>query len=225
MKWSELQPQVRVAILVAGFLFVALLVWSYFAGPMLQSRSDAQAQLAQVEGQLEAAEREVEGVVPPSDAERAAWQGSQDELISRLGPESELPLLLESLTRLAEAQNVEVFVTSGASTGVAAAANNAAAGLARQVFAAGPGSRSVELNVRGYGQYDTISRFISQTGRLGWVVEIASVAMTRSFPEVVADVRLVVFFRADTAGAETAAAGSQQFAPVTRGARGGGGNG
>ena len=225
MRWSELQPQVRAAILVAGFLFVAIVVWSYFVSPMIQGRSATQAQLAQIEAQLEAAEREVEGIVPPSAAEQSAWQGSQDELISRLGPESELPLLLESLTRLADAQNVEVFVTSGSSVRVDAATQAARAGLAQQVFASVPGARSVSLNVRGYGAYDAISRFLSQVGRLGWVVAIDEVSMVREFPEVVADARLIVFFRSDTAGSDTAAAGSRQAAPVTRGARGGGANG
>jgi len=225
MRWHELQPQLRAAILVAGFLFVAIVVWSFFVSPMIQGRAAIQAQLAQTEAQLEAAEREVEGIVPPSAAEQSAWQRSQDELISRLGPESELPLLLESLTRLADAQNVEAFVTSGSAVRVDESVQGGRAGLAQQVFASVPGARSVSLNIRGYGAYDAISRFLSQVGRLGWVVAIDEVAMARSFPEVVADARLIVFFRADTPGAETAAAGSRQAAPVTRGARRGGANG
>ena len=222
MRWSELQPQVRAAILLAAFVFVALLIWSFFVSPMTARRADARTRLTQVETQLEAAEREVESIVPPSEAERAAWQSSLDELISRLGPESELPLLLESMTRLADAQGVEVFLTSGTSVRVdQAAAVAGQAGLAQQVFAGVPGARSVVLNARSYGDYDAISRFLAQVGRLGWVVEIDEVLMERSFPEVVADARMIVFFRADTASSETAAAG-RQAAPSTRGARGGG---
>lgn len=222
MRWSELQPQVRAVILAAGFLFVALLIWNFFVSPMSTRRADAQARLAQIERQLEAAEREAEGIVPPNEAERSSWQSSLDEMISRLGPESELPLLLESLTRLADAQGVEVFLTSGPSVRLDGDPQLAGqGGLARQVFGSVPGARSVVLNARTFGQYDAISRFLAQVGRLGWVIELDEVLMERSFPEVVADARMIVFFRADATGAASASAG-QQAAPSTRGARGGG---
>jgi Tfp pilus assembly protein PilO len=225
MKWSELQPQVRAAIAVAVVVLAVVLIWSWFVSPMRARLASAQTNLTQAESQLETIEREVESVPPPSDAERQAWQESQDEMVSRLGPESELPLLLESLTRLSEAQGVELFITSESSQTLAGGSNaGAQPTLAQRVLASIPDARTVGLECQMYGEYNAIGRFVSQVGRLGWMVEIADLAIERDFPEVSASTRLVVFFRSD-APSTPAAGDGQRPAPVQRGARGGSANG
>ena len=199
MNWSDLQPRARAAILAAAFVVALVLLWSLFVSPMRARAAAARTDLATAESQLEQIEREIESIPPATDAERRAWQGSIDELQSRLGPEAELPLFIESLVRLGDAQQVDVFITSEEATAVGEEAGVPAA--VRRVIGSIPGARFVPLKVRAYGDYAATGRFVSQIGRLGWVTDIAALSMTRNFPEVTTEMRLVVFFRpSDTEG-------------------------
>lgn len=200
MNWNDLQPAVRVAIAVSVFVLVAVLVWVFFVGPMRARQATVRQDLTVAEQQLDQLEQQIESVPPATETERAAWQGSRDELVSRLGPEAELPLLLESLTRVADAQGVEIFVTSGAVTSVNAAApqrgaGSAATGQAERVLSSIPGASYVPLTIRAYGDYESIGRFIAQIGRLGWVTGFTGIVMQRDFPEIATDIGLNVYFR------------------------------
>lgn len=222
MNWSDLQPPVRVAILAGVALVVLIVVWSLFVSPTLARQDTAERDLTTAEQQLEQLERQIESVPPASDTERAAWQSSRDEMMSRLGPESELPLLLESLARLADSQGVEIFITSGPPTAVGSEPSGRRGfaegpSQADQVLGTVPGASYVPLNIRVYGDYEASSRFISQVGRLGWATALTGIVMARDFPEVTSDVGLNVFFRPSGDGSDFGAARGGGVA----GARGG----
>lgn len=195
MNWSDLQPGVRLAILGVGFVLVALLLWVFVVSPLRASEASTRTQLVSAESQLEQLERQIEAIPPATDAERRAWQASADALRGQLGPESELPLFIEAVVRLSESQGLEAYV---------AAADSSAAGgrgadsptQAERVLGEIPGVWRIPLTVTAFGQYDDMGRFVAQLGRLGWVTEIAGVQMQRQFPEVVADIRVLVYFRA-----------------------------
>jgi hypothetical protein len=198
MSWSDLQPQVRAAILGTAVLVVALLLWLWFVQPMRARESGAASDIEAAESQLDQMEREIESIPQAAPAERAAWQSSNDELLSRLGPESELTLLIESLVRLGEAEGVELFITSETSTLVAGVGDTPSDSA--RVIGAVPGASYVPLNCRVFGSFVATSRFVAQVGRLGWVAEVAGLEMQRAFPEVVTDLRLLVYFRPSGAG-------------------------
>lgn len=222
MNWSELSPQARAAVLVAAFLIVVLIGWTLVLSPLRARAASIDRDVTTAEQQLEQAEREVESVPPASEAERASWQASSDELLARLAPESELPLVLESLTRMAEAQGVEIYITSEAAQSISGGAGLTGSSQSEQVLAAVPGARYVPLSCRIYGDYAATSRFLAQVGRLGWVTALAGVAMERQFPELVTDARVIVFFRPESIGAGTAAdSGSPGIAPGRAGQGGG----
>ena len=205
MSWSDLQPQVRAAILGAAFILLLVFVWVWFVTPMRAGEAAARQDIVTAEAQLEQMEREIEGIAPATDGERAAWQSSQDALMSRLGPESEVPLLLESIVRLAESQGVDVFITSGASAAVGLTQQGRGAPApspGQQTLATIPGAAYLTLSVKIFGDYESTSRFISQLGRLGWVTDISGITLTRSFPEVATAVGLVVFFRPSDNGSD-----------------------
>ena len=218
MSWSELDPRIRAAIALVAFLFLALLLWRFWVQPQRAGAAASAQQLEGVEAQLAGLTQQVSSVPPPTDAERAAWRATEDELYTRLGPQSELPLMIESLVRLADAQEIELFITTEDAAPVAA--NNAArqrlggpagAGTSSQterVLAAVAGSGYLPLNCRIYGDFASTSRFLSQISRLGWVIEIASITMERSFPEVVSDVELRVFFRPSARSVDPGATGA-----------------
>lgn len=196
MSWSDLQPQVRAAILGVTVLFVALLLWQWFVQPMRARESTASTNIEAAESQLDQMEREIEGIPLATPAERAAWQSTNDELLNRLGPESELTLMIESLVRLGEAEGVELFITSEATAPVTdGAGNDGAPAESARVIGAVPGASYVPLNCRLFGDFAAMSRFVIQVGRLGWVAEVAGLQMQRAFPEVVTDLRLLVYFR------------------------------
>lgn len=208
MRWSELTPQGRAAILAVVFVVIVFIAWTQVLSPLRTRAADVERDVTTAEQQLEQMEREIENVPPASEAERASWQESADELLARLAPESELPLLLESMMRLAESQGVEIFVTSESAATVGVAGGGVGASQSEQVLAAVPGARYVPLNCRIYGDYAATGRFLAQVGRLGWVTAFAGVSMERQFPELATDARVIVFFRPDATsqngnGAET----------------------
>ncbi len=221
MSWSDLQPQVRAAILGMAVLLLVILLWVWFVQPMRARESSATRDIEAAESQLDQMEREIESMPPAAPAERAAWQSSSDELLSRLGPESELTLMIESLVRLGEAEGVELFITSENAAPVAGAGGPLAESA--RVIGAVPGARYVPLNCRLFGDFVVTSRFIAQVGRLGWVAEVAELEMQRAFPEVVTDLRLLVYFRP----AATSASSGDGASSRSRGSVGaqGGGNG
>ncbi len=143
MSWSGLQPPVRAGIAVGVFLVIAVLVWAFFVSPMRAREATALADIASAESQLEALDREIESIPPATDAERSVWQGSLDDLMSGLGPESELPLFIESLVRLGDSQGVEVFLTSGGATAVTGdpRAGGGAPAEVQRVLGGVPGAR------------------------------------------------------------------------------------
>ena len=222
MNWSDLQPEVRAAILGMAVLFAAIVLWMWFVQPMRAREASASNEIEAAESQLDQMEREIGSIPPAAPAERAAWQGSSDELLSRLGPESELTLLIESLVRLGEAEGVELFITSENVAPVAGAGGAAGAPAdSARVIGAVPGASYVPLNCRLFGDFVATSRFVAQVGRLGWVAEIAGLDMQRAFPEVVTDLRLLVYFRPsanDASSGNGAPGGSRQSV----GAQGGG---
>ena len=201
MNWSQLSAGVRTAIAAVGCLLVLGLMWAFLVQPARARNVLAGREVATAEAQLESMDREIAAGSPVDDRERSSWQATQQELLVRLGPESELPLLIESLVRLAEAQGVDLFITSEGAQLVAAAAeaNQRRAqqppSRSERVLAGIPGSGFVPLNCRIFGDYVPTSRFLSQLGRLGWVMEISSLKMLRSFPEVATDLQLLVFYR------------------------------
>lgn len=201
MSWSDLQPQVRAAILGTAVLFVAVLLWLWFVQPMRARELAATNDIEAAESQLDQMERQIESIPQAAPAERAAWQSSNDELLSRLGPESELPLLIESLVRLGEAEGVELFITSENATPVAGV--GATPSESSRVIGAVPGASFVPLNCRVFGDFVATSRFVAQVGRLGWVAEVEGLDMQRFFPELVTDLRLLVYFRPSAAGASS----------------------
>lgn len=229
MKGSDLQPQARAAIAAGVFVVLVVIAWIWFVGPTLAERATVRADFVTAESQLEQMEREIENIPQESESERAEWQRSRDELVSKLGPESELPLLIESLIRLAEAQGVEIFLSSESTVAVTARpVNGVAPSRLQSVIVTVPGSSMVPLECRLFGDYAAISRFISQTGRLGWVTEIAALSLERSFPEVVGQVRLNVYFRPserDPGNGAGALGASSARSAGQLGARGGRGNG
>ena len=141
------------------------------------------------------------GGAASEQAEVTAWQNSRDALLGQLGPEAELPLFIEALVRLSEAQRIDAFVNTagGAAVGTAGSRGQMPS-QAEQVIGAISGTRRVALTVSAFGDYAAISRFVAQIGRLGWVTELGGVEMQRQFPEVMALVNVVVYFRADSAG-------------------------
>lgn len=194
MTWSDLHPNARVAILAAGFLLLILLLWSFVVAPLRAAEADTRTRITSAEAQLEQMERRIEAVPPASAEEQRAWQSSSDALLGQLGPESEMPLFIEALVRLAEAQGVDAFLTADG-----ASASEPSGNATEQVLGAVPGTRRIELSVQAYGDHAGISRFLSQIGRLGWVTEIAGADLARSFPEVSARIVVRVYFRADSA--------------------------
>ncbi len=226
MNWSDLQPGVRVAIMTLAFVVVAVLVWVFVVAPLRASEANTSSQIASAESQLEQLERQIEAVPPASDAELTAWQSSRDALLGQLGPESELPLFVEALVRLSEAQGVDAFVETTDVTSVGAASGQGQLpSQVEQVIGAIRGARRVSLRVDAFGDYGAISRFVAQIGRLGWVTELGAVEMQRAFPEVAAQIGVVVYFRA--AGANGPDGGAQQrpAAGQPMGAQGGGSHG
>ncbi len=219
MSWSDLQPEVRAAILGMAVLFTALLLWLWFVQPMRAREASAAAEIGAAESQLDQMEREIESIPQAAPAERAAWQSSVDELLSRLGPESELTLLIESLVRLAEAEGVELFITSESASLVVAASDTPPESA--RVIGAVPGASLVPLNCRLFGDFVATSRFIAQVGRLGWVAEVAGLDMQRVFPEVVTDLRLLVYFRPSASDASSGN-GAPSRSRQSVGAQGGG---
>lgn len=210
MSWSELQPPVRAAIAAAAAVLVLVLVWVWFVSPMLDRRATVTADNATAQSQLEQFEREIESIPPAGDAERAAWRSSSDELLSRLGPESEVPFFLESLARLAESQSVDIFVTSGGAELVASGQGgrpSAPPSRSQIVLSSIAGVRVLPLDVSAFGEYEPTSRFIAQIGRLGWVTEITAVNMGRDFPEVATSIALNVYFRPSEAAGLAGAPG------------------
>jgi len=226
MNWSDLQPGVRVAIMAVGCLVIAMLVWIFLVAPLRASEADAGTQIAAAESQLEQMERQIEAVPPETQAELSAWQNSRDALFGQLGPESELPLFVEALVRLSEAQGIDAFVAAADAAMVGA--NDPQAQLpsqTEQVIGAIPGARRVSLRVEAFGDYGAISRFVAQIGRLGWVTELASVEIQREFPEVAALIDVVVYFRAEGAGSPEGAGQQRPGAGQPMGAQGGGSHG
>jgi Tfp pilus assembly protein PilO len=212
MTWSDLQPGVRAAILVATFVVVLLLVWSFVLAPLWARQASLASQLAAAEGQLTQMERQIEAVPPATQQELADWQTSGDALFSQLGPESELPLFIEALVRLSESQGVDAFVSAADASDVSAGSGGLAS-QTEQVLGAIRGARRVPLMVSAFGDYAGMSRFVAQIGRLGWVTELGGVEMVRAFPEMAAEIIVVVYFRAasgDVASASSAPGGTNQ---------------
>lgn len=201
MNWSDLQPGVRLAIMAVACVVVVVLVWTFVTTPLRASAANVVRDIASTEAQLEQIERQIEAVPPASQAELTAWQNSRDALLGQLGPEAELPLFIEALVRLSEAQRIDAFVDAagGAAVGTAGSQGQMPS-QAEQVIGAISGTRRVALTVSAFGDYAAISRFVAQIGRLGWVTELGGVEMQRQFPEVMALVSVVVYFRADSAG-------------------------
>jgi len=225
MNWSDLQPGVRLAIMAVGFAMVAVLVWIFVVAPLRVSESDTGREITTAESQLEQMERQIESVPPESPAELTAWQNSRDALFGQLGPESELPLFVEALVRLSEAQGVDAFVNAADAAAVGDANAQGQPSQAEQIIGAIPGARRVSLQVDAFGDYAAISRFVAQIGRLGWVTELGSVEMQREFPEVAAQIAVVVYFRATDAGSAGGAGQQRPGAGQPMGAQGGGSHG
>lgn len=226
MNWSDLQPGVRVAIMAVGFAVAAVLVWIFVVAPLRASEVDGSRAITTAESQLEQMERQIEAVPPDNPAELSAWQNSRDALLGQLGPESELPLFIEALVRLSEAQGIDAFVDAAeASTVGVGAVQGQLPSQAEQIIGAIPGARRVSLRVEAYGDYGAISRFVAQIGRLGWVTELGGVEMQREFPEVGARIGVVVYFRAEDAGSPAGAGQQRPGAGQPMGAQGGGSHG
>ncbi len=78
------------------------------------------------------------------------------------------------------------------------------------------------MRLKVYGDFQSTSRFVSQVGRLGWVTDISSLTLARSFPEVVTEAVVIVYFRpTELDGAAGGSSGSMARA----GGQGGRGNG
>ena len=202
MTWSDLQPAVRAAILAVGALLVILLVWMFVVSPLSARAADLTTQADAAENRLEQLERQVEAVPPASQAELTAWQNSENAMLGQLGPESELPLFIEMLIRASESEGVDAFI--GATSASDVAALEGLASQTEQVLGTIPGARRVALTVTAFGDYAAIGRFVSQVGRQGWVTELGGVQMFRSFPEVAAEISVIVYFRAGQAGTASA---------------------
>jgi Tfp pilus assembly protein PilO len=197
MNWSDLQPGVRALITVVGFLLAAVLLWVFVVAPLRSREADMSSQVTGAESRLEDMERQIESVPPASQAELSAWQTSRDALYGQLGPESELPLFVEALVRLSDAQGIDAFVSAADAVDVGGAGTNQLPSQVEQVIGTIPGARRVPLVVSAFGDYAAISSFVAQIGRLGWVTELSGVEMMRQFPEVNAEIGVVVYFRAD----------------------------
>ncbi len=226
MNWSDLQPGVRVAIMAFGCVVVAVLVWVFVVAPLRASEASTASQVTGAESQLDQMERQIEAVPPESQAELTAWQNSRDALLGQLGPESELPLFVEALVRLSEAQGIDAFVDAADSSALGAGApQGQLPSQVEQIIGAIPGARRVSLRVAAFGDYGAISRFVAQIGRLGWVTELGGVEMQREFPEVAAQIGVVVYFRAAGAAGSGGAAQQRSGAGQPMGAQGGGSHG
>lgn len=209
--WNELPLAARTAIVAAGFLLVVILVWQFFVAPLGPRAARLQSQIDSEEAQLRNMEREIEGIRPASSGERQAWEATARELASRVGPEPELALLIESLVREADSRGIELYLTTGSP--VAVGAEQGARAGARQAGQA-PESRTLQvmndvertryvpITARIYGDYEPIGRFVSGLSRLDWVLEIQSMTLERAFPEVLAEIGLRVYFRGPAASGE-----------------------
>lgn len=223
MNWSDLHPGARLAIMAAAFVVVVILVWVFLVAPLRASAANVATNIESAEGQLEQLERQIEAVPPASQAELTAWQNSRDALFGQLGPESELPLFIEALVRLSEAQGIDAFVEGADS---AAFSQGQLPSQVAQVMGTIAGTRRVTLTVSTFGDYGAISRFVAQIGRLGWVTELGGVEMQRQFPEVMAQVSVIVYFRTGSAeGANNSGLESRPGDARPIGAQGGGSHG
>jgi Tfp pilus assembly protein PilO len=226
MTWSDLQPQARAAILAVACIAVLLLVWTLAVSPLRSHRANLAVQVDGTETQLEQMERQIEAVPPATQAELSAWQESRDTLLGQLGPESELPLFVEALVRLSEAQGVDAFVSATDAIDVTPGGQGGVASQTEQVIGAIPGARRVPVMVSAFGDYAALGSFIAQIGRLGWVTELGGVEIQRTFPEVASKVVVIVYFRADSAaGAGTSNARQGAGVGQPMGAQGGGSHG
>jgi len=177
MNWSDLQPGVRVAIMAVASAVVVVLMWVFVVAPLRASEASIASDVAGAESQLEQMERQIEAVPPESQAELTAWQNSRDALLGQLGPESELPLFVEALVRLSEAQGIDAFVETADAAAVGAISRQGQRpSQVEQVIGSVPGARRVSLSVAAFGDYAAISRFVAQIGRLGWVTELGGSA-------------------------------------------------
>jgi len=226
MNWSDLQPGVRVAIMAIAIVVVSVLAWALVVAPLRASEARVASEMAAAEDSLEQFERQIEAVAPESPAELTAWQNSRDALYGQLGPESELPLFVEALVRLSEAQGIDAFVDTAGAAGVAASGGQAQMpSQAEQVIGTIPGAKRVSLRVDAFGDYAAIGRFVAQIGRLGWVTELGDIEMKREFPEVSAQIGVVVYFRAAGAAGSGDAARERSGVGQPLGAQGGGSRG
>lgn len=223
MNWSDVQPGVRVAIMAVVFAVVVVLVWVFAVAPLRANEADVASEIVAAEGRLEQMERQIEAVPPESQAELTAWQNSRDAILGQLGPESELPLFIEALVRLSEAQGIDVFVAAAAAN--AAVPRDQPPSQVEQVIGAIPGAQRVFLRVTAFGDYAAIGRFVAQIGRLGWVTELGGVEMQREFPEVAAQLDIVVYFRSADAADSGRDAPQRSGARQPMGAQGGGSHG
>ncbi len=223
MNWSDLRPGARLAIMAATFVVVVVLVWVFVVAPLRASEARVAGNIASAEGQLEQMERQIEAVPPASPAELTAWQNSRDALLGQLGPESELPLFIEAIVRLSEAQGIDAFVDGEDS---AAFSQGQLPSQVAQVIGTIAGTRRVTLTITTFGDYAAISRFVAQIGRLGWVTELGGVEIERQFPEVMAQVSVIVYFRTESAGgANNSGLESRPGDARPMGAQGGGSHG
>ena len=193
MSWLNHQPQIRAPIHGMAALLLALLLWLLFVQPMRVREAATNRDIEAAEAQLDQMEREIESILPTEPAEREAWQNSSDQLMSRLGPESELTILIESLVRMGESEGVELFITS--ETVAPVASTSGTSPESARVIDTVPGASYLPLNFRVFGDFVGSSRFVAQVGRVGWLVEVAGLEMQRAFPEVLTDLRLLVYFR------------------------------
>lgn len=207
MNWDELPVAARYAIVAAGFLLVVILIWQFLVAPLGPRAVRLQTEIDSAESQLRSMEGEIDSIPPATAGERQAWEATAEELYSRVGPEPELALLIETLVREADDQGIELYLTTAApvTVGEAEAANRRERGQGPesrtlQVMADVDRTRYVPITARIYGDYGRIGRFVAGLSRLDWVLEIQSMTMERAFPEVLAEIGLRVYFQGAAGG-------------------------
>ncbi|NKB87572.1 MAG: hypothetical protein GKS06_05075 [Acidobacteria bacterium] len=194
MSWSEISPQIRLVILVALVVVGAFVLWSFVVAPLRASAATAGQDAQVAVDRLEQIERQIEAIPPATQGEPAAWQASNDQVFALLGPETDLPVFVETVTRAADALGVEAYVTIADSQAVQPTPNGKST---EQVIGTVRGARRIEFSILAFGDYDALGRFVGEIGRLGWVAEFGPVELWREFPEIVADMTVGVYFRAN----------------------------
>lgn len=217
MSWSDLPYAARMGIVAGAFLLVVVLLWVLLIAPLGPELARLGRDIELAESQVADMRREISAVAPPTAAEQASWDATADELYRRLGPESELALLIEAMVRLSESQGVDLYLTTDTAVPVSAAGEDVEPSRAMRVLSDFDDAVFVPLSCRVYGDHEGIGRFVAGLSRLGWVIEIGGMTLERQFPDVAGSLRLRAYFRA-TSGQQTPAqpAGAGRLVPPTQ---------